>query len=602
MDDGSDDGSDVDWSRRSSAAPVSVAPVDAPVSVAPVDASVEPPKLKRDRRQRVQARRNICPQSRVGVKNFVKASVKRSMQKQVTTLKKKIETLQLKLKKRGKGKRGKSGNSQPGVSNVAFERFTHSTRYIGEKHGCSRDSVRRWPMKYAIAWNNAQDQMLRDCASSVQQAVQGGRRLMLVVDKSKWDEAKHTFSMTVDESSKDSQRMSWSVMRQRLWIGYWLTSVADGGGHYEQHYVEVVLPPVLMLGSNNAGCLAEALTNMPWHEQVASCLQVLRGLARVSLTLRECDAAGTNMKYTFFEQVELAKKIPRSLYAVTTCQLHGMQAIVKRAAAAHADALAKPRSQYDDMLKAYGVFAALSRQGNYFLRGVLAIDQAVDRMLRITHSPPLAENLCYRRWLCEYLAGSWTGRATSERMRASRKSLEEEWLLLANGSPFSPGVIWHHCGYMGAKCGCKGREDTKRRLCGLIRRYCFSGQPKAPSATEWTSQNHVPRWTAWLSLNNDLLSQIFTVAFDALTQKGAFCFCFFRGAVSPAPESPTKIGAKPAASAAVPGTTGPALLSLVPRHDVDNCGPLQDDDVLGFAKDIDWCPDWGFSIAGMSGL
>ena len=274
-------------------------------------------------------------------------------------------------------------------------------------------------------------------------------------------------------------------------------------------------------GGSNAGCLAEALTNMPWHKEIASCLQVLRGLARVSLTLRECDAAGTNMKYTTFEQAELAKKIPRSLYAVTTCQLHGMQAIVKRVATASADALAKPRSQYGDMLRAYSVFAALTRQGNYFLRGVLAIDKAVDRMLRITHSPPLAENLCYRRWLCEYLAGSWTGKGTSERTRASRVSLQEDWLQLANGSPFTAGLIWHHCGYKGAKCGCTGREDTKRRLCGTIRRFLFSGQPRAPSDKEWTTQNHVIRWVAFLSLNNDLLGEIFTVAFDALSPKGA---------------------------------------------------------------------------------
>ena len=63
------------------------------------------------------------------------------------------------------------------------------------------------------------------------------------------------------------------------------------------------------------------------------------------------------------------------------------------------------------------------------------------------------------------------------------------------------------------------------------------------------------------------------------------------------------IGASQAAPAPVPGTTGTSVtLSLVPRHDVDNSAPLQDDDVLGFAKDIDWCPDWGFCIAGMLGF
>ena len=168
-------------------------------------------------------------------------------------LKKNIETLQLKLK-RAKGIKAQRVQKATGGIKVAFEHMAYSSAAVSRKHNISRDSVRRWPMKYSIAWNNAQDQMLRHAVSSVQQAVQGGRRLMVVVEKSKWDEAKHTFSMAVDESASGVERMSWSVMRHRMWIGYWLTGV-DDGGQYEQHYVEVVLPPVLMLGSNNAGCL-----------------------------------------------------------------------------------------------------------------------------------------------------------------------------------------------------------------------------------------------------------------------------------------------------------------------------------------------------------
>ena len=133
----------------------------------------------------------MSPRTKAGLNNCVKASVTRSVRKQVMCLKKKIETLQLKLK-RGKGIKAKRVQKATGGIKVAFEKMTYSSAAVGRMHNIFRDSVRRWPMKYSIAWNNGQDQMLRHAASSVQQAVQGGRRLMVVVDKSKWDEAKHT--------------------------------------------------------------------------------------------------------------------------------------------------------------------------------------------------------------------------------------------------------------------------------------------------------------------------------------------------------------------------------------------------------------------------
>ena len=108
--------------------------------------------------------------------------------------------------------------------------------------------------------------------------------------------------------------------------------------------------------------------------------------------------------------------------------MHGVQAIVKKVRDAQSDALAKPRSQYGDVMKSYSILAALCRQGNYYLRAVLAIDQVVDRMLRIAYSPPIAENVCYRRWLCEYLAAdkSWGGRHLTDKARASRRILQED--------------------------------------------------------------------------------------------------------------------------------------------------------------------------------
>ena len=253
---------------------------------------------KRGKRSRKLAAKQI----KLGVRNLVKSAASRK----VNTLQKQVNSLKLKLKHAKTVKITKAKQSQQKGVDVVFSKMNATASSLAKRYKMSRTSVRRWPMTFSIAWSKAQDQMLRDATSSVQRAVRGGQPLMLVVDKCKWDEAKHVFALEVDH---ESNRMAWTVLRQRLWIGWWLAGVADGA-QYEQHYVEVVLPPVLLLGSHTAGCLAEGLTNMPWHKEIASCLEVFRQLARVSLSLRECDAAGTNLKYTTFKQAQLAAKFP----------------------------------------------------------------------------------------------------------------------------------------------------------------------------------------------------------------------------------------------------------------------------------------------------
>ena len=363
-----------------------------------------------------------APKSRklsAGVSNFVSASKERKVSK----LQKQVESLKAKLSRAKVVKSTKAKQSQGKGLGVVFSKATRSVSSLSNRYKMSRTSIRRWPMKFASAWSQAQNQMLRDATSSVQQAVRGGRPLMLVVDKRKWDEAKHVFALDIDHNATN---MGWTILRQRLWIGWWLAGVADGG-RYEQHYVEVILPPVLLLGSHTSGCLAEGLTGMPWHKEIEACLEVSRQLARVSLSVRECDAAGTNLKYTTFEQAKLSSTIPRSLHVTVTCAIHGVQAIVKKVRDAQADAFAKPRSLYGDVMRSYAVLSALCRQGNYYLRAVLAIDEVLERMLRITHSPPIAENACHRRWLCEYLVFKpWGARAVTAKAKAKFTQLQED--------------------------------------------------------------------------------------------------------------------------------------------------------------------------------
>ena len=59
------------------------------------------------------------------------------------------------------------------------------------------------------------------------------------------------------------------------------------------------------------------------------------------------------------------------------------------------------------------------KQGNDFLRGVLAIDQIITKMLRISFKPPSAENLRQRRMLCEHLGFGRTKRCLRKSTRAA---------------------------------------------------------------------------------------------------------------------------------------------------------------------------------------
>ena len=245
-------------------------------------------------------------------------------------------------------------------------------------------------MKTSLCWCRAQEEELRSKLADIKRAVGLGRQLLLVLDKSKWDETKHTFTLSCDD---DKLRKSWSVLRQRVWVGWWLVG-EDGHNLYQQHYMELVLPPVIMIGQHTAGCLHDGLVKMPWHLALTDFLETLRPMARVSLSLRECDAAATNLKYLGWEQKQMPSN---NIFSIVTCLLHGCQHIVKRVRNTLIDC--EPGG---GTIKSYGTLSALLRQGNYYLRCVLALNQVADKMLRVTCTPPSAEAKCQRRMLVDY--------------------------------------------------------------------------------------------------------------------------------------------------------------------------------------------------------
>ena len=112
---------------------------------------------------------------------------------------------------------GKGKNGQRELHLTFGKGVTTSEK--ARRHNTTRKSSARCPMKTSLCWSRAQDEELRAKLSSIKRAVAAGQQLLLVVDKSKWDETKHTFSLSFDD---DKQRKSWSVMRQRVWVGWWM--------------------------------------------------------------------------------------------------------------------------------------------------------------------------------------------------------------------------------------------------------------------------------------------------------------------------------------------------------------------------------------------
>ena len=69
--------------------------------------------------------------------------------------------------------------------------------------------------------------------------------------------------------------------------------------------MELVFSPVILIGQHAAGCLHDGLVKMLWHLTSSQFLATIRPMARVSLSLRESDAAATNPKDLGFEQKQM---------------------------------------------------------------------------------------------------------------------------------------------------------------------------------------------------------------------------------------------------------------------------------------------------------
>lgn len=118
--------------------------------------------------------------------------------------------------------------------------------------------------------------------------------------------ALHKFSLdcrgtSLDQLLPGQTRKSWDICRSRWWIGWLLGD--------EYHHVEIVVPPVIVLGSVTAGALYNALSEMPWCRPINDFLQRAGGLAKVRMCLREPDGASNNLKLMAFEALSFERSL-----------------------------------------------------------------------------------------------------------------------------------------------------------------------------------------------------------------------------------------------------------------------------------------------------
>ena len=156
--------------------------------------------------------------------------------------------------------------------------------------------------------------------------------------------------------------------------------------------MELIAPPVVLVGSITAGCIWDGLACSKYANLIMKFVGNMRQLSQWHwMSVRECDAATTNLKLMAFEQ-RLANVDPKSLYRFATCSMHGIQHVVEQIAKTSA----LGTSDWSTLHKGLLALAHLFSLVNWFMRLVLSIKRmiTVERggLLRIVRGapPPLA--------------------------------------------------------------------------------------------------------------------------------------------------------------------------------------------------------------------
>ena len=135
-----------------------------------------------------------------------------------------------------------------------------------------------------------------------------------------------------EDLQRSQCRRKWSVLCARSWVGW-----HGGKSDLDSHKLELILPPVVMVGRCTAGCLFDGLFRTRWAQALMECCKSMQSLSQRTLYLRECDAAGPNRKLMAFEMAHCDDngEDEGTIYSAGPCEIHGVQHIVEKVAAHH---------------------------------------------------------------------------------------------------------------------------------------------------------------------------------------------------------------------------------------------------------------------------
>ena len=150
--------------------------------------------------------------------------------------------------------------------------------------------------------------------------------------------------------------------------------------------------------------------------------------------------------------------------------------------------------------------------GNYFCRTVLAVELAVDQLLRVSPLPPTEECTQINDMLLDFFflpPKRSKNKPVTHQQKQRDQALRSEYRALVNGSPFSDGLV-HHC-YPGGACGCRStsRSDLVRRVSSVLIRVMYRRRPPEAQEKEWTSVWNAMSFLALITTRNKIGVAIF---------------------------------------------------------------------------------------------
>ena len=241
---------------------------------------------------------------------------------------------------------------------------------IANKYDVSTRTAREMFMSVALASLIAQTAWMADV---LRRLIQNG--INMSWDRLKMDETLQMLTMEVTDTETDmpagAHKLSWSVLVQHRVVGW--QNVDETVEEYKLHML-----PTIMISSKNAGCYHDALVTQLSVRRAVAFVKCLRALAAWSLALRESDDAAVVKKVCAEEAVAM---LPNSNVFVEdlSCGLHQQNILTGGIVKLH----------FDETVAAKWHYSGIQREGNYFMRQVLAVSRVADGV-PIRRKPPSA--------------------------------------------------------------------------------------------------------------------------------------------------------------------------------------------------------------------